>query len=188
MYIRVYSAPVSTFLWQQIFIEFLISWLNDIHEIQEKWCTTNNNEFTIIKIVGLAYSVITSLNISIISLWQDLLVEETGSTQRTHKCCIEYTSPRSRFELTLFVILATKSLCSFSFLYLGLTLLYASYISYYNFSGNNFSISNNERNISHLKTCSCDTRPLPFRRGTDLPEICRLVVVLDSNVGVAITR
>ena len=56
VYIRVYSAPVSTFLWQQIFIEFLISWLNDIHEIQEKWCTTNN-EFTIIKIVGLAYGV-----------------------------------------------------------------------------------------------------------------------------------
>jgi hypothetical protein len=53
VYIRGYSAPVSTFLWQQIFIEFLISWLNDIHEIQEKWCTTNNNEFTVFKIVGL---------------------------------------------------------------------------------------------------------------------------------------
>ena len=57
VYIHVYSAPVSTFLWQQIFIEFLISWLNDIHEIQEKWCTTNNNEFTIIKIAGLVYGV-----------------------------------------------------------------------------------------------------------------------------------
>ena len=38
-------------------------------------------------------------NISVISLWSVLLVQETGVPGENH-CCIEYTSPLVGFKLT----------------------------------------------------------------------------------------
>ena len=58
----------------------------------------------------------TSNNISAISWWSALLVEETGENHRpvashwqtlSHKCCIEYTSPWKGFELATFVVIGT---------------------------------------------------------------------------------
>jgi len=55
-------------------------------------------------------------NISVISWWSVLLVEETGGPGEnhlpvqtlSHECCIEYTSPSAGFELTTLVVIGTE--------------------------------------------------------------------------------
>jgi hypothetical protein len=57
---------------------------------------------------------VTFNNISVISWWSVLLMEETGGHGENHRpdklyhiCCIEYTWPWARFELTTLVVIGT---------------------------------------------------------------------------------
>jgi hypothetical protein len=105
-----------------VVFQFRLSLLQEVgnqHEVKKQ-----NNQFIVMTIrVSVMVFNATLNNISVISWWSVLLMEETGLPEKNPPCrksltnfitycCIEYTSPRLAFEPTTLVVKVTD--CTWS--------------------------------------------------------------------------